>query len=332
MIRKKFSTKSSMRLFYRGSTNFPSVTQLQDVVNLSNPLRVGTGNPLLTQSYTQFVGSRYTYTNSKTSKSFFAGLFVQTANDYITNATYIPTKDTILQNGDTLRKGSQLTKPVNLNGYRSLRSFLTYSLPLKFIKTTLNINAGFSYQRLPGLINSKAILTNGLGYNAGLTFASNISEYVDFNVSYMANINQTTGTTTNTHYVNQAIGLQLNLLNKTGWFVQNDVSYQANSGLTAGFNQKYGLWNAAIGRKFLKKQVGEIKLSVFDLLKQNQSITRTIDARYIEDAQSEVLRQYFMLTFTYSLKNFGKPAKAVDRKDTRDEMNRGISPRGGPGF
>ncbi len=332
MIRKKFSTKSSMRLFFRGSTNFPSVTQLQDVVNLSNPLRVSTGNPALTQSYTQFVGTRYTYTNSKTSKSFFAGLFVQTANDYITNATFIPSKDTTLQNGDTLLKGSQLTKPVNLNGYRSLRSFMTYSLPLKFIKTTLNINAGFSYQRLPGLINNKEILTNGLGYNAGVTFASNISEYVDFNVSYMANINQTTGNTTNTNYVNQALGLQLNLLSKKGWFVQNDVSYQANSGLSAGFNQKYGLWNAAIGRKFLKKQVGELKLSAFDLLKQNQSIIRTIDARYIEDAQSEVLRQYFMLTFTYSLKNFGKPAKAMERKDNSNEMNRGMSPRGGPGF
>lgn len=329
-IRKKFSTKSSMRLFYRGSTNFPSVNQLQDVINLSNPLRVSTGNPALTQSYTQFVGTRFTYTNSKTSKSFFAGLFVQTANDYITNATFIPSKDTTLQNGDTLRRGSQLTKPVNLNGYRSARSFLTYSLPLKFIKTTLNINAGFSYQRLPGLVNSNQILTNNFGYNTGVTFASNISEYVDFNISYAANFNKTTGNTTNTNFVNQVAGLQINLLSKTGWFVQNDVSYQANSGLSAGFNQRFGLWNAAIGRKFLKKQVGELKLSVFDLLKQNQSIVRTVDARYIEDAQSVVLQQYFMLTFTYSLKNFGKPAKPSSKTDNREEINRMISPRGGP--
>ncbi len=328
-IRKKFSAKSSIRLFYRGSTNFPSVTQLQDVVNLSNPLRVSTGNPLLTQSYTQFLGSRYAYTNSKTGKSFFAGIFVQSANDFITNATFIPTKDTTLQNGDTLRKGSQLTKPVNLNGYRTARSFLTYSLPLKFIKTTLNINAGFSYQRLPGLVNTKQILTNTFGYNGGVTLASNISEYIDFNISYNANFNETKGNTTNTKFVIQTAGIQLNLLSKKGWFVQNDFSYQANSGLSAGFNQQFGLWNAAIGRKFLKKQVGELKLSVFDLLRQNQSITRTIDAAYIQDAQSVVLQQYFMLTFTYSLKNFGK-AKPSTRTDNKEEINRLIQPRGGP--
>jgi hypothetical protein len=86
------------------------------------------------------------------------------------------------------------------------------------------------------------------------------------------------------------------------------------------------LWNAAIGKKFLKKQAAELKLSVFDLLKQNQSITRTVTETGIEDYQSQVLQQYFMLTFTYSLKNFGVP-KAPVRED-RGGMQR----MGGPGF
>ena len=75
--------------------------------------------------------------------------------------------------------------------------------------------------------------------------------------------------------------------------------------------------------------MGELKLSVFDLLKQNQSILRTVDARYIEDAQSQVLQQYFLLTFTYNLKNFGTPAKQQAKNENREE--RGMQ-RGGPGF
>jgi hypothetical protein len=67
------------------------------------------------------------------------------------------------------------------------------------------------------------------------------------------------------------------------------------------------LWNAGIGKKFLKKKEAELKLSVFDLLKQNQSISREVTPITITDSQSRVLQQYFMLTFTYSLKNFGKP-------------------------
>ncbi len=329
MWRKKISAASNIRLFYRASTNFPSVNQLQDVVNQSNPLFISSGNPGLKQSYTQFIATRYSYTNSKTSKSFFANLFLQTAGNYITNATYVPKgADSTIQNGIVLQKGAQLTKPVNLNGYRSARTFFTYSMPLKFIKTNLNLNVGFAYSRLPGLTNYVNIVTNNFVYNAGLVLASNISEYVDFNLSYNTIFNQTSGSGSgNNNYVNQAIGAQANLLSKKGWFVQNDVSYQINSGLSAGFNQKFGLWNAAVGKKFLKNQVGELKLSVFDLLKQNQSIVRTVDARYIEDSQSQVLQQYFLLTFTYNLKNFGNAAKPTGRRENGEGGY-----RSGPGF
>ena len=49
-----------------------------------------------------------------------------------------------------------------------------------------------------------------------------------------------------------------------------------------------------------------MQLSVFDLLNQNKSITRTVTASYVQDQINEVLQQYFMLTFTYKLKTFGK--------------------------
>ncbi len=311
--RKKFSASSNIRIFYRASTNFPNVNQLQDVVNLTNPLRVSSGNPDLKQSYTHFLGSRYSYTNSKTSRSFFANVFLQTASDYITSATYIATNDSMIQQNLTLKQGSQLTKPVNLDGYKSLRTFFTYSFPLKPIKTTINLNAGFIYSKLPGLVNYRSTTTNNYVYNTGIVLASNISEYVDFNISYNANINEAKTISRNSSYtkfINQSAGAQINLLNKRGWFIQNDVSNQTYSGLSGGLNQSFWLWNAGIGKKFLKKQAAELKLSVFDLLKQNQSITRTVTGAYIEDAQSQVLQQYFMLTFSYSLKNFGVAANS----------------------
>jgi Outer membrane protein beta-barrel family/Carboxypeptidase regulatory-like domain len=330
MWRKKISQNVNIRVFYRASTNFPSVTQLQDVVNLSNPLRVSSGNPDLKQSYTHFLSGRYSYTNSKTSKSFFANLFLQTAGDYITNATFIPDQDSVIQQNVELKGGSQLTKPVNLDGYKTLRTFFTYSMPLKFIKTTLNFNAGFSYSKLPGMINYEKTFTNSYVYNGGLVLASNISEYVDFNLSYTANFNDSKTNTTNstsTKSVNQSIGAQVNLLSKKGWFLQNDISGNSYSGLSGGLNQSFWLWNAAIGKKFLKNNAGELKLSVFDLLKQNQSITRTVNSLYVEDVQTKVLQQYFMLTFTYSLKNFG-----VAKASTNNNQNRGdrmFGPDGG---
>lgn len=310
MYRKKFNSSNSLWFFYRARVSFPSVTQLQDVVNLSDPLRVSMGNPELKQAYTNFISTRYSFANSKSGKSFFANIFAQTTSDYISNATYLLNADSTLHNNIVLKAGSQLVKPVNLDGYKNIRTMLTYTFPVKFIKSNLSINTGAGYSQLPSLTNNLPVTTHNYTYNAGVGIASNISEYVDFNLSYSANFNNATTksavVSSKNNFVNQTTSLQLNLLNKKGWFVQNDISNQSYSGLSTGLNQSYWLWNAGIGKKFLKRQAGELKLTVFDLLKQNQSITRTVSANYIEDARYNVLEQYFMLTFTYNLKNFGK--------------------------
>jgi Outer membrane protein beta-barrel family len=276
-------------------------------------LFISSGNPGLKQQFGNIFSTRYTFTNTAKGKSFFANVFVQQNSNYIGNATYIAAADSVLNSSVTLFKGSQLSKPVNLDGYWSLRSFFTYAMPLKFIKSNLSLNAGVTYSNTPGLINKVLNKAAAYTYNGGLVIASNISEYIDFNVSYSANFNVVKNSIqpqSDNNYINQSAGAQLNLLNKKGWFVQNDVTNQKYSGLNDGFNQNYWLWNAAVGKKFLKNQQGELKLSVFDLLKQNQSIVRTVSETYVEDVQNQVLRQYFMLTFTYKLKNFGKAAPA----------------------
>lgn len=324
MWSKKIAAKSNVRIFYRARTNFPSVTQLQDVVNNTNELRKSVGNPDLKQSYNHFLSGRYTFTNTIKGQSFFANVFLQAQQDYITNATYIAQQDSVIQVGSILKKGAQLTKPVNMDGYKSFRSFFTFSQPVKFIKSNLNLSSGFSYSKLPGLINNVKSMTDNYTYSAGIGLSSNISEYIDFNLSYNANFNNAkSSVSTNTKYVNQSAGIQTNFLTKTGWFLQNDISNQTYTGMSDGFNQSYWLWNAGIGKKFLKNRAAELKLSVFDLLKQNQSISRTVEANYIEDSQSRVLQQYFMLTFTYNLKNFGK-----GRSSRMDMQRRGNRPEG----
>ena len=70
--------------------------------------------------------------------------------------------------------------------------------------------------------------------------------------------------------------------------------------------------------------MGELKLSVFDLLKQNKSITGTVTESYVQDVRNQVLQQYFMLTFTYKLKTFGK-----GRVSNEDRENRRFDGRGG---
>ncbi len=326
MWRKKINAKSNINIMYRAATNPPSISQLQNVINNNNTLLLTTGNPDLKQQFSNTLSARYSYSNTQKGKSFFANIFLQQANNYVSSASYTASADSVLTNGVILKRGSQLTKPVNLNGYISLRSFITYAMPIKFIKSNLNLNGGFTYSKTPGQVNKVNTVSDNYSYNIGAVIASNISQYIDFNVSYSANFTNTKNSlysSQNTNYITQNAGLQMNLLTKKGWFLQNDVSNISTSGLSPGYNQSYWLWNAGVGKKFLKNQAGEIKLSVFDLLKQNNSITRTVDPAYTDDIKNQVLQQYFMLTFTYKLKNFGTAKATTNNNPDRDRNFQG---------
>ena len=320
-LRRKLSAKSSINVFLRTSVNAPSVTQLQNVENTTNSLQYSTGNPDLKQQYTSSLVTRYTYTNTLKGQSFFANIFVQQANNYIANATYFNSrKDSVLASGTKLPQGVLLTKPINLSGYWNVRSFLTYGAPLKFIKSNINLNAGVSYNKLPGSTNYTKLITDNYTYTSGVVLSSNISQYVDFNLSYNTSYNVIVQQADN-NYNSQSIGVQFNLLSKSGWFFQNDLNNQVYNYTSSSIpDQNFWLWNMGAGKKFLKDQKGELKLSVFDLLKQNKSISRTVAENYIEDVQSQVLQQYFMLTFTYKLKNFGTAAARNFNNRQRDEM------------
>ena len=313
MLRLALSKQSNIRLFYRASTNPPSVRQLQDVIDKSNPLFLSTGNPDLKQQYGHRLGLRYQHTNTQKGSSLFVNVFGSTTSDYVASAVYQASSDSTLTPTVTLPAGGQLTKPINLDGQWNLNTFVTYGMPLNFMKTNMNVNAGFVYNRTPGMINKVSNVSNSYTYNTGVVLASNISQYVDFTINYNLGINNVKNSIQpelNNKYISQAAGLRINLLSKNGWLFNSDVTNQTYTGLTDGYNQNFWLWNMAVGKKLLKSQRGEVRLSVFDLLNQNQSITRTATETYIEDVTTQVLKQYFMLTFTYNLKNFGTAAPA----------------------
>lgn len=321
MVRFKLSVRSNIRFFYRASTNQPSVTQLQDVYDITNAPFVTAGNPNLSQQYAHIISTRYTYTNPGKGILFVGNVFMQSAANYITNATFVSLRDSVLTNDIVLKQGQQLTRPVNLNGHVSLRSFLNFAFPVKVIKSNINLNGGVSYSKLPGIINSADNISRNVTYTTGAVIASNVSQYVDFTVSYAANVSKVDNKlqpALNTSYFSHLASVQLNLLSKTGWLFQTDVNNQLYSGLSAGYNQNYFLWNMSAGKKFLKNQKGELKLLVFDLLKQNRSITRSVTETYIEDVQNQVLRQYFMLMFTYNLRNFGAGIMNNNRNANRN--------------
>lgn len=306
-LQYKFSQKKNLRINYRTSNNAPSIDQLQDVVNNSNSLQLSTGNPDLKQDFQNNLNMRYSGVNTEKATSFFALLGGNYSSNYIGNSTLIANQDTVVYNDISLKRGSQISRPVNLDGYYSVRSFINYTFPIKKIKTNLSVNVSGNYTNIPGLINTQTNLAKTATGSLGLVFSSNISEKFDFTLSSNSSysqINNTLQTSSNTTYLSQQSRLKITVNPWKGLVLQSEYTNTYYSGLTSAYNQSISLWNAGIGYKFLKDKQAELRLTVYDILNQNNAISRTNTDSYIQDSQTNVLNRYYMLTFTYNFKKY----------------------------
>jgi hypothetical protein len=306
MLNYRFTRTENIRVMYRTNTNAPSISQLQNIVDNSNPLLLRTGNPDLRQDYTHSLIVRYGKTGGTKGTGLFVFANASYVNNYIGNSTIIATSDTLVR-GVLLARGSQLSLPVNLDGNWSARSFITYSLPAKSIKTNFNLNAGFNYSRTPAIINNLNNFADNYTINGGIVAGSNISEDIDFTLSTNGAYNivkNTLQSQNNYNYYSQTSSLRLNWIIAKSFVFHTDLNHTLYSGLGSPYDQAYLLWNAWLGYKFLKNNAAQVDLYAFDLLRQNRAISRTITDTYIEDAATQVLQRYFMLRFTYTLRSF----------------------------
>lgn len=298
---------SNLRIHYRSRTELPQASQLQDVVNNSNPLILSAGNPGLVQEVRHFVFMRYSVSNVKKGRTFHLFSRLSTISNYIGNSTILASSDT-MAGAVQLRRDAQLTLPVNINGYRSGGVYLSYGVPLKKIKTVMNLTAGENITRSPALINGKINYNTTFATNAGIVLASNISENIDYTLTFNASHNQVQNSIQselNNTYLIRNFNARINYLPVSRVVFSADITNSAYSGLGTGFNQNIWLCNGGVGYKFMKDRRGELRLSVFDALKQNTSINRNVTESYIEDKNTVILTRFYMLTFTYNIRHFG---------------------------
>lgn len=317
-VRYKPSRFKRVFAFYRVRTNTPSITQLQEVVNNFNPLSLSQGNPNLKQQNTHFIVSRYSNIKPFEGKSFFAFALMQASNNYIGNNTTIATERTTI-NGVTLSKGAQYTQPVNLPGYINGIANISQGFKLKKIKSNLNTNIRINGSRTPSLINGAENINQNIGANLKVNLTSNISKKLDFNIG--AQVNQTFVTNNlqkDLNYNFTAPGANGKVFWQfyKNWFAETEVTYTSYIGLNDGFNTNIVLLNPALGFRS-KKNLWELKIFAFDLLNQNQAISRTVQQTYVEDVNSLVIQRYAMVQVLYNIKKFKKGEPAFQPKKHR---------------
>lgn len=313
---------TSVRIRYRTSTQEPAVSQLQNVINNQNPLQLSVGNPNLGQAFTHNLFTNFSKINLEKSRTFFTFLFASLTEDFIGSSSFIAQTDTLINGEVLLRPGGQFTRPENLGGRFNSRLFVTYGAPVKFIKSQFNMNSSVSFNRTPGMINMQRNVNDNIDLSQGLTLTSNISKDLDFTLSTTGTytiVNSSLQTTLNNNYYIQNSNIRLYYSpNKGKLFVSNVVNNNLYRGLSANLDQSVWLWNIEAGYRFTKGNKAELKVTIFDLLNQNNAISRVVSDVSIEDTFTRVLTRYGLLSFTYNIGNFRQP----ERNDANPMMGR----------
>lgn len=305
----EISDNTNFEFDFDTDVDAPAVGQLQNVIDNSNPLKLQTGNPSLDQSYSNRFRLRFRSNNPENDRSWFVFAQYNLENNAVSNSTFTAAEATGLPGGIRLEKGSQLSMPVNLDGHKSFRSWVSYGIPLEIVRSNFNINGGFSSTKRPSLVNDQLSFNNSARLSTGISLSSNLSDQVDFNISTRFSYNDVKNTLNadlNNKYYNQRSRLNFNWIIWEGFIYRMDVNHQVNTGLSEGFDANVILMNMSLGKKVFKNQRGELSINAYDLLAQNRSVYRYVTDSFVEDGQNNVMQRYFMLSFSYNLRNFSK--------------------------
>ncbi len=312
--------ENSLRLFVSSYTDNPSVSDLQSVYDVSNAQNITHGNPDLNPSYTHRINFHYTNSNVEKGRTFMWMFSMQATSDY--NATHLVQSPGEMTIGEETYRPNYYSTQVNLNGYWNLMTHISYGLPVGFLKSNFNVMAGVIYTKTPSMLGGAVDPTTGLitggerndtqnmGYDFRAVLGSNISENVDFTLSWNGTYNEATnslgGSNAKNRYFNHTAQGNLKVVFPLGFTFTASAAYTQYIGFTNDYDDDYLLCNAYIGKKVFRNKRGEVMFGVNDIFNQNKAFSRTTGSGWTQNMTNSVIGRYYTIQFNYNLRRFGK--------------------------
>ena len=303
-FRYRFSKMSNLRINYRGTTSQPSISQLLDITDNSDPLNISMGNPGLKPSFTQ--NFRLFYNN-----------FVQNHNKGIMTFVNFSTTNNSISNKVTYDEttGGRITRPENINGNWNAMGAFMFNCSIDSAGVW-NINTGahanynnyVSYLSLDKKSDSQKNTTRSITWRQNLSFSYR-NDWAEFSLDGTLTYNKAKNKlqpTSNLETWQFSYGPSMTLTAPWGTSLNSSLSINSRRGYNdSSMNTDEFVWNAQLSQGFLKGKPLTIMLQFYDLLRQQSTFSRAISATSRTDTEYNAINSYAMLHVVYRLNLFG---------------------------
>lgn len=317
-LRYRFSDTGQLDIHYRGSASEPSMTDLLDIVDDSDPLNITRGNPGLKPSWENSLRVFFNNYITEKQQGMMAGLFVTQESNSISNA--------VSYDEET---GVRTVRPENINGNWNARGNFMFNTGFGPDKTwTFSTFTNLGYKNDVGYVTNDNInqksTTRSLNVGENLNLAYRTSW---FDVGLRGNVNyqharNSLQTNANQDTWNFSYGLNGNVNLPWNMSISTDIRMNSRRGYSDNsMNTNELIWNAQIAQSFLKDNTATISLQFYDILQKQSNISRTINAQLRQDTWTNAINSYCMLHFIYRL-NIFSGIKGGDSQE-RDGRRRG---------
>lgn len=290
-LRYRFSKTESLHVRYNARTSQASMSQLQPVKDVSNPLNIVIGNPDLKPTFTQSVNFHYNRYDSERQQALMAMLNADYSTNVIVSRTVTdPTT------------GGRTTTYANANGNMNLFGMAMVNQPFRNRHWRFQAHLGVRYSSHAGYINGDFNRTGNLNLTprAGITFQCDVFQ-MSVNPTYSFGMTTNTLKDQRNRYTNTyGFFTDATLTLPFGLNVGTDLSFDRSTGYSAGFDNDSWLWNASVSYSTLRDKSLAFTVRAYDLLQMKKNVSRSISANQIVDSRYNDLTRYVMFSVSYT--------------------------------
>lgn len=329
-FRWKISKVSQLRFNYRGSTSQPSMSDLLDITDDSDPLNVTMGNPGLKPSFTNRFFLRYNNYIEHRQQAMGANLSFSTTSNSISNR--------VTYDSET---GGRTTRPENINGNWDMSGSVFYNLSIDTagyfnVNTTTDAsyNHNVGYIALDETSDSEKNITKVLSLKERLA-TSYRNDWFEFEITGSLNYNYARNKLQPSSDLDTwqfSYGFNTNMTLPWGTGLSTDLNMNSRRGYNdASMNTNELIWNLQLSQSFLSGKPLTITLQFYDILREQSTISRAINSMSRTDTEYNAIASYAMVHVIYRLNQFGnKEARQAMRDERRMTRDRDRGGQGGP--